>query len=505
MLVDSHYGMDRLRRSFLYFVTGRGAAGLLGIAILMMQVRLLKPSDYGAYVALFAIFELVVAITTFGLDWIGLRFIPDYRVNGGKAIHRFLLGLCSLRLVSLLAGAAAWFIAIMPALNHLGLESYEPAFVVFGVVVVTEGMVRFLVTVVFDSLLAQAQAQAVMVVRNLVYAAFLLTAVLGYEVPHLEDIVRWEMISSITGLVVALFLFAWLTVKENSAPVPGWIAPDRTALMSLGLHMYLSLLLALLYSSQVFMVLATRLLGLEAAALYGFARNVGEVVRKILPAQLLAGLIRPAVLARFAQGGSFAQLNTHAGYIYLASLLALLPLLVVFGVVGSELARLLSSGKFAESNWLIFAVLITFVPYSHRIVLELVVTAVRRADLWSRAALIGTMSLPLAIALTAWTSLGVYGLVLAAFLAEVTANVNIVKGLRSAGYDYSFDWARLFRLCAAGLAGIALVLPSGPMGALDMVVKVAIGLILTFLVVWKLRVLSATELSAIRQFLPEGK
>lgn len=505
MLDNSHYGKERLRRGFLSFVLGRGVTGLLGIGILMMQVRLLSLSDYGAYVAFFAVFELTLAVSTFGIDWVGLRFIPDYRANGGLAIRHFFRQLCSARLVTLLAAMAAWFFAIMPSLAYLGLSGYEAAFAVFGLLVLTEGMLRFVVCVLLESLLAQIQAQTVMAARSLSYSAFLLAAALGSEAPQLTDVVRWEMIASSVGLVVAFLLLFRFVYRESDTAVVGWTPPERKQMMHLGFHMYLSLLLAQLSSSLVFMVLSTRLLGLEMAALYGFARNIGEIVRKFLPAQLLRSLIRPVVLARYNQSHNFLQLNRQVGYAYLASLLALLPLLVAFGLAGNELAALLSAGKFTDSRWLIFAILTTFIPFSHRIVLELVITAVERADLWTRAALMGVLSLPLAIALTTWTNLGAYALVLVVFLVEMLSNYIIVTGLRSAGYAYSFDWPRLLRLSIVGLFGILAFMPFEPPSTVGLVAKVSLGLTLTVLLAWKLRLVSAAEFALVRQFLPQPK
>ena len=81
---------------------------------------------------------------------------------------------------------------------------------------------------------------------------------------------------------------------------------------SLSLHVGISHLLALGSGLEVLLLLVTRMLGPEIAGAFGFAKTIAEQVRRYLPADLFASLIRPKLVADFTADKDFDLLNKRA-------------------------------------------------------------------------------------------------------------------------------------------------------------------------------------------------
>ena len=125
-----------------------------------------------------------------------------------------------------------------------------------------------------------------------------------------------------------------VTPDLNRAPIPA-----RKELWALARANYLSYLLTLTYGPQFITFMLSRFAGLEATAAFGFARNLADQVRRYLPAELLYGLVRPALIARYAATRDVAAFNRNNALLFQVSLMFLAPLLVLGIAYGDVLVR----------------------------------------------------------------------------------------------------------------------------------------------------------------------
>ena len=71
------YGVARLRRAIVHFITGRAVQAVARATLLLVLVRLLDVSDYGAYMLIVGLSEMMLQVCSFGILPTGQRFIPE--------------------------------------------------------------------------------------------------------------------------------------------------------------------------------------------------------------------------------------------------------------------------------------------------------------------------------------------------------------------------------------------------------------------------------------------
>ncbi len=297
----SAYGVGRLRRGLVHFAVGKSVTALLGFASFALLAIVLPVQDYGVYVTLIATLDLMVVMSTFGVDWVAVRFIPEYRTRSmGAQLRRFVAVLVAIRIASLGAGAFIWWLALGVFLSFFRIEEWHAAATLYVFVLLSEGLARFLRDHVLDSLLLQGLSQLSLVARGATIVVVLTYFASLGEPPPLMAVAQLELAGSLFGLALAAigtvrYLYRSREVVANAGE---WTPPDRTAMARLAWHSYASFIVGLPYGTQALMMLASRMLGITGAAVFGFARNLSEQVKRYMPSSLFVGLIRPAIIAR---------------------------------------------------------------------------------------------------------------------------------------------------------------------------------------------------------------
>ena len=453
------YSGAALRRGTWQFLTGKAASALLTFSILLWLVRLLPVAEYGAYVILVAGMELGFALAGLGLPWLAARYLPEYRLHASGAV---LTGLCQ-RLLAWQVLALLAFVALLAALLDIyltwaELDRFHTPAQIYLVVLLIDGLGRFLREALMGPLMLQGEMRSSMVLRQLSF--LILIAILSYTSHGVLLWVAWaELTSSILGMVVALILL-WrhlLNLRDQTGQ-PGWSPPALVAQWHVAGRMYAAHLLTLTYSPQVFISLIQRTLGIEAAAMFGFLRTLHEQIARYLPATLLFSLIRSKLVASYVSGGGMAELSCNANLAGKLSLFALMPLLALAALAGDPLVTWLSSNKFADSGWLLLGFMLVLVPYSQRQLIEAVAVTSGHANLCTWAAASGLVMLPLMWAMLQF-NLGLWAAIIAIGLGHFLFNTVVVMGL-SKWAGYQADWVGFVKLVVSALAayGISILL-----------------------------------------------
>jgi O-antigen/teichoic acid export membrane protein len=268
------------------------------------------------------------------------------------------------------------------------------------------------------------------------------------------------------GLAIALFsLWRHLRKSMDLCGEPGWQAPSRLQMLRASAPMYGVGLLASLHGPPVFLLILQRMLGVEATAAFGFLRSLYQLAVRYLPATLLAGVLRPRLVASQVDGGDIRATADDANLAGKLSLFVLMPLLGFAAVHGELAVALLSGGRFPSTGWLLFGLWLGLVPLSQRALLEAVAVSAGQSNLCMRAAFLGPLSLPLMIGLVlagAGIAAAVVALVIGNLLFVALILLGLARRLR-----YPYDGRGLLRmLFAATLAGLVtwavdLGLPAG--------------------------------------------
>ncbi len=448
----SPYSSSAFKRSALHFLTGKLIAALITFVTLLLLVRLLATDEYGAYIVLVAGLEITLAFTSVGLPWIAARYLPEFRIYaGGRVLAHFVWQIIARICFFLVVGALLLFMVLPWLLQPLGLMQYTNVAELYLVLLVIEGLGRYIRESILGPLMQQGQAQISQVVRNLVFLLIIVNVTTQGSV-YLNHVVLAELVASMLGTILALHgLIRYLHVHRSLPEQANWQAPNWLEMWSVARFMYLNNLVTYSYSPQVFVFLIQRYLGAEATALFGFLRALYDQVSRYLPATLLFGLIRPKLVASFVGSGGMNQLARDANLTGKLSLFVLMPILVFTWLAGNELIIILSDGKFSGTNYYMGGLLVALIPLSQRQLLETVAVTCEKSYLCFFGAFLGAMSLPLAYLLLELEQ-GLWSVIIATAVSQILFDALLIIALTTIT-TFRFDSFGFFKLIVAALIG----------------------------------------------------
>lgn len=453
MSVSSPYSSFAFKRSTLHFLIGKIISALLSLSILLLLVRFLPTKEYGAYVVLIAGMEITLAITVFGLPWVSARYLPEFRLYAsGKMLIYFVWQIVAWITLFLIAGALL-LLVVIPWLLPSVLAQYTDIVKLYLLLLIFEGLGRYIRESILGPLMLQGQAQIGQVFRNLIFL-LLIGIIVSQEVVHLYHIVFAELVASVLGTILALYgLTQYLQMYRDLEGKDDWQPPEWSEMWRIARYMYLSNLITQTYNPQVFVFLIQHYLGLEVAALFGFLRSLYVQITNYLPALLLSNLIRPKLVASFVGEGGVTELTRNANLLGKLSMFVLMPILIFVWLAGSELASLLSGGKFNESNYYLAGLLLALIPLSQRQLLEIVAVTSEKSHLCSWGAAVGVLVLPMAYLLLELGQ-GLWSVILSIVLSQALSSGTLIITLTYTT-NYIFDITGFSKILVAAMIGFA--------------------------------------------------
>lgn len=449
------YSGSQTRRNIAAFLVGKVPTAVLTASVLGLSARVLPAAEFGHYVVGMALVELVLGLSSFGLDWVLLRFLPEYRLRGSRhALARLVIGVaaCRLLLLVLVAGGllSARGLGWLPA-------SFPPELAgVVAVLLVVEGVMRILRDNTLEALALQTRMQIVTVLRGTVIAC----ALLAMDGGTARALLLAELVASGGALLMAAGFFADAVRKLPAAAQAGWQQPSRAQMRAVALHNYASGIVEYLYSPSCLILLLARSQAPEAMAGLGFVLRLTDIIRNYMPGMVIFSVVRSRMIGAYAGNRDYGELQRWAHFVFKISALSLLPVLAVAAVYGDLVLQLASGGRFGEYR-LLFAVLCGWLALRlHRLILNVVCNAVGLMGMWALASLCSLLVLPL----LAWLGAAALGLWLvpAALLGnELIVNGLVVAGMRRRGFAWPLGvrwWARAL-LAIGAAAVVAWLLP----------------------------------------------
>lgn len=460
--MSGNYSGAAIRRSIIQYTGGRLLNALAAFLIFVWIARQLPEQQYANYIAAFALLEIGLILSGFGMEWVTAVFVPQAKLKAaGNVLNKFVWQCVVVQAITLLIGACVLFI-LAPWLNDwFRVGNATGAFRVYAIVMFVEGVGRVFRDQLLSCLLLQAAAQMSQMVRNITMLIFAVWVFQNDEWRTAEGIGFAELCAS-TGslLVAAIFLRRHLIACRNDpASDPGWRLPPWVDMLRAGRNAWVSNLANLSWGGQVVILMVTRLIGSEATAPLGFSRNLAEQVRKFMPMDFLLGIIRTLLIARFSQDGNLQKLEARAGLIFKANILFLLPLLVVVIVRGEEICSLLSGGRYETARWFLVGWLSVLVVWAHHRLTDVLAHALGRSGLTSRASILLCVT-PLLLFVVAEAQHWVL-LFLVLVIAEIAYSYMVLVRLKTLQWRYHLHWISLakFGLAALLASGIVAAIP----------------------------------------------
>lgn len=457
---------------------------LAAFLIFVWIARQLPEPQYANYIAAFALLEIGLVLSGFGMEWVTAVFVPQAKLKAtGKILGKFVWQCLMVQACTLLIGACLLFM-LAPTLNDwFRLENATGALRVYAVVMFVEGVGRVFRDQLLSCLLLQAAAQVSQMTRNIAMLVFAFWVFQNEGWRTAEGLAIAELSASGGSLIVAaIFLYRHLIAcRDDPAGEPDWRLPRWREMLRAGRNAWISNLANLSWGGQMVILLVTRIIGTEATAPLGFSRNLAEQVRKFMPMDFLLGIIRTLLIARFSEEGDLQKMGTRIGLAFKANLLFLLPLLVVVIVRGEEICGLLSGGRYETAHWPLVGWLTVLLVWAHHRLTDLLAHALGRSGLTSRASILLSVT-PLLLFLVAeaqhWALLFVV-----LVIAEVAYSYMVLVRLKTAQWRYRLHWISLAKFgLAALLAAGAVAATKAAAGGGVMAMLIATGL--AFAVMW---------------------
>lgn len=494
------YGLAQARRGLFHFGLGKAVSALLGVALLVLTVRVTDMSVFGSLASLLAIVEIFYLVSGLGLSYHAQRLVPELRARAPKRQIRREIGLMLFRRAWLgLAFAVPLALAMPWWLPVLGIELSGGQRAAF-VAMVLLGVMYRLADELLQSLMLQGWLQLQVVGRNLLKLGVMAGALLVSTPVDLSLLLGIECLVALMSIALSLRILTLelrAQAKEDDADIPmdhGW-GP--------ALQYYGAQVLAQAYGPSAMKLVVSAALGTAAAALFSVAHQAVEMVRNYSPAFLLAGWVRPLMVARYLESRRAAAIAPLSALVCNISLMGLLPLLAISAVFGEPIANMLGGLRYLAAADLFAPLVAAVCVQALRTVLGMVCITLQQPSAMMRATAVGIIALPAAAASAA--VFGVAGVAWTCAASEVAWVLMVRWRLaRHAPSTPFVDVRGLLKLAvltvAAWLAlAVAAAYVPGP-SWLWLVWSVLVALVM-LLLPWKLGIFTAQHMDWMRRML----
>jgi hypothetical protein len=441
--MSTRFGKERVKRGMINFLTGKVVSALAGLMAMIFVVQGLSVSEFASYSILVALVEFFTAVTGVGLAHVVLRYVPElYATHRALSLRSVVLATMGLRTgVLLTALVIAYFLSI-PLAHLINLDGALQAFEIFLIVVGFRSTAHFL-SQILESTLHQGISQ-------LAFSASAVGRCLGMfwllrdgsvsllEVISLEALCD-AFACSMLAIGISKTLMEVARDKNPHTEDQAWWLNHRQAVAKFAVHAYLQHLATLPFGGNINRLVGGSMFGDRVMASFGFALLLYEYFKRYLPTQLLIGLIRPIVVARFSISKNFNAAVNLCDQALQINLIFLLGAIAVLFVAGSDLLTLLSAGKYGnQSVWILIALLLLLGLETQRLVLELLTQTVEQYGLMIPCNLF--LSLSIFLGMAGYSQIGAISFPIANALALILTNSWINRKMSKLGYRYCHAW-----------------------------------------------------------------
>lgn len=459
----NHYSSARAKQSLLHFLVGKFLSALLGVGFLVLMVRHLATSHYGAYVALIALLDVFYLTTGLGLSTIAQRYVAEFRMRASPGrLRAFLGGLFARRVLHSLVFAGVLYALHELLLPALGLPLQARLLPWMLLLLVAAASLSFL-DEVLAALLMQGVSQSMAMTRNTLKLGAVALVLWRGGTLDIDLLLGVEL----SAVALALALGSAMLYRQlRRSPAAADADPHYQVAGMWGVagRFYLIQLIGQAYGQNVAKLLITRMLGLVQTAVYGFAQSIADMLANYLPAHLLAGWLRPLMVSRYLASRRLGDMVDVANLVLKLNLLGIVPVAVFFSQRGDLFGAWVTAGKYAHAGMLLTLVTLFIGLQTVHLMVAMIAMTLEQASSNLVATLVSAASLPLALLLIRW--FGPEGASLGLLSGELIWIATAVRLLARRGYVIEWDWrgsARLFLAgAAAAAAGYAVPAGHGP-------------------------------------------
>ncbi len=367
---------QRFRASLKHFLLGRALQGLVTVVFTLMAVRAMTVSDYGIYLVVVGLADLIRPLSSLGILPVAQQFLPEMATHATvDQFRRFVRCLRLARGAMLALAAVVLLLTWQSAISWIGfpddvrVPGYLACLVIVGL------LAAEFVETLLEALLDQKHAQ----IARLVYALGRLIGLFALMATHSLDATNMLWVEA--GCALGCWLLAEVMLYRQLAT----IRPDgqrvfrRGEIVRFGWQMAGSQLLNTFAAAGALRLVVARVLGLEAAGQFGFMQSLLAQVNKLLPSLLLVNLVRPMLIAARLKGEG-RLLADACGLLCKSNVLLVWPIVPLVFIGGDAMVAALSGGKVQGAGLTMTAMSLALVSMAQAQVNAIVLTIHKRSD-----------------------------------------------------------------------------------------------------------------------------
>ena len=459
----NRYGGERFKTGLWHFGLGKVVSAISGFFAMVIIVRLLPISEFAHYSVLTSLVEIFTAFSALGLSHALLRYVPQLYVKDYKfALKTFVLNAVFLRTGVLMLIIGMAYIWVEPFARMINMATFIQALKLYLIVVLLRTTAHFL-SQLMESTLHQSIVQFSFSVAALLrlIGMLYLTQLKG---AGLIEVIWVEIISDLVSLFILSIGVVNLLRKKNLSSNPPhddktWLKTNFGQIKYLAMTGYAQHIVGLPFGSNTNRLVGGYLFPSQTMANFGYAQLFYEYIKRYLPAQLLVGLIRPVVIARFSHGRDFAAATKTCESVVFVNIAIIGAILTALIVGGEQILLLISAGKYGiDALWVLIALMFVLTFETHRLILEMLVQTVERYAILIPSNILLALSIVPAILL--FPTLGAIGFPVMNALALLACNFLVKQKLAAEGYFFTSDLRAIYQLSAlttiASIAGCLL-------------------------------------------------
>lgn len=348
------YSGKRFRKALQHFLLGRVTQAIAFFALTLWLVRILSPSDYGAYMVLWGMVEMLMPLSSLGMIEGVRRFLPELAERGAPGLLSKFVSWMALIRFAILIVFSTTIVSFWPEITvWLGFSVVQQNSTVIatGLIITVIGF-RFTVEML-ECLLEQRwsqMTQALMPIGRIIGVALLTLA----GTLTLEKLLYIDLIISTSCFLLAeLFLIK----KLRNLPGTGDYYVSVREIATFVWHMMGTSLLWAAAGPGTLRILVARVLGLEAAGMFAFLQQLQTIIGRYLPANLLYNIIRPILISRYT-AGEISIVSQTVALLWKINLLIVAICVASIAIAGDTLIAFISSNRFMDAGTVMLIMLI---------------------------------------------------------------------------------------------------------------------------------------------------
>lgn len=446
-MTTERYGADRVKRGIVHFAAGKALSAVAGLAAVILVVRGLPVAEFASYSVLVALVEVFTAVSGLGLAHVILRYVPElYATHRAKSLRVVIFTTTGIRSTVLFGALLLSYYLSAVLARWLNLGTAQQAFELFLLVVALRSTSHFL-SQILESALHQGLTQLAFSVAAVGRFVGMVWLFQDSHVNLIAVITLEALCDAASCAILTAGLMKVLTNDETekglntnlSTDDANWWLVNRLDVSKFAVSAYLQHLATMPFGANTNRLVGGVMFGDKLMASFGFAISMYEYIKRYLPTQLLIGLIRPVVVARFATNRSFATAGHLCDRALHVNLIVIFGAMALLLVAGTESMLLMSAQKYGtESVWLLLALLFLLALETQRLILELLTQMVAQYRLMISGNLLLSSSVLLGI--VAFPTFGALAFPLANAVALSLANLWLARRLRGLGHHYNRQW-----------------------------------------------------------------